>query len=268
MERDLFEIYKTPQSQNPSLIVGWQTHDTGKIGSRVIDFLNEKLGNQEIAEIKPLSFFLLRGAEFKDDLIQIPEGKFWACEKSDLLTFKSDEPEYEQYKFLSAAMDLAQHHCKVKELYTINGTISSIAHTAPRGILAVFNEPELQGRLRSYGLEDMTWEGPPAISSYLLWVARGRGIPGVSLWPQVPFYLAAKEDPEAIKLTLSFLDWRFNLGLDLRELDEEIGRQKGKISRLREENSEINMSIGMLERGFSLSEEEQMRLAREVYQAL
>jgi proteasome assembly chaperone (PAC2) family protein len=265
MEKDLFEIYQIPQLQSPCLIVGWQTQDIGKIGSKVIDFLNEKLGGREIAEIKPLGFFPLGGTTFKDDVIQVPESRFWACEKNDLLLSKSDEPKFDWYKFLNAVLDLAEYHRKLKELYTISGTTSFIAHVTPRRILTVFNQLEFQKRLWGYELENMNWKGPPAISSYLLWVAQRRGIPGVSLWPEVPFYLAASEDPEAIKLALSFLNRRFNLDLDLRELDEEIKKQNGKIARLREENSEVNKSIRMLERGLALSEEEQMKLAQEIY---
>ncbi len=208
------------------------------------------------------------GVYFKDDLIQVPESKFWAGEKNNLLIFKSNEPEFEQYKFLNAVLDIAEYHCKAKELYTIGGTVSFIAHTSPRRILTVFNQPEFQRRLRGYRLTDMDYEGPPAISSYLLWIAKRRGIPGVSLWPEIPFYLAAGEDPQAIKLTLSFLDRRFNLGLDLEEFDLEIRNQNVKIARLRAENPEINNSIEWLERGLSLSEEKQLKLAKEIYQLL
>lgn len=268
MENKLFKIGRAIRFHSPSLIVGWQTHDVGKIGSRVIDFLNEKLAGQEIGEINPSGFFSLGGATFKDDLIQAPESKLYACQKNELLTVKSNMPEYTQYKFLNAVLDLAQSHRKVKDLYTISGTVSLIPHTSPRHVLAVFNQPEFQKQLQGYGLEDMTWKGPPAISSYLLWVAKRRGIPGMSLWPEVPFYLAAGEDPQGIKLTLSLIDRRFNLGLDLKELDEETERQKEKIARLRSKNPETNKSIVMLERGLSLSKEEQMNLAKDVYQVL
>jgi proteasome assembly chaperone (PAC2) family protein len=268
MESNLLEVYRTPQLQNPSLIVGWQTHDVGEIGSKVIDFLNEKLGGEAIAEIEPSSFFSLGGAAFRDNIIQTPESKFWACQESGILTFRSSEPEHNGYEFLSAVLDFAQHSCQAKELYTVSGTVSMLAHTAPRRILAVFNQPEFHKRLQGYGLEDMTWEGPPAISSYLLWVAKRRGISGVSLWPEVPFYLAAEEDTRAVKLTLSFLDRRFNLGLDFSRLDEEAKRQEERIAQLRNENLEINKSIAMLERGLRLSEEEQVKLARGVYQVL
>lgn len=268
MEKDLVEVYQTSQLRNPSLIVGWQTHDAGKLSSKVIHFLSEKLGGQKIAAIKHSGFFPLGGAAFKDNLVQVPESKFWASEKIALLIFRSEEPEYEWYKFLTTVLDFAQHYCQVKELYTISGTLSLTAHTTPRRILTVYNQPEFQKTLHSYELEDMTWEGPPAISSYLLWLAKRRDIPGLSLWPEIPFYLAAAEDPAATKLTLSFLDRRFNLELDLGELDPEISNQNEKIAQLRKENTEINEYINQLESGLSLNEEEQVKLAREVYELL
>jgi proteasome assembly chaperone (PAC2) family protein len=262
------EIYKSPKLHSPSLIVSWQTRDIGKLGLKVIDFLNEKLGGREIAEIKPLGFFTFGGVRFKDDLIQVPESKFWACEKDNLLTFKSDEPIFEHYPFLNLVLDFAEHHCHAKELYTISGAVSYIAHTNPRRILTVFNQPELKKSLQGSGLENMTWEGPPAISSYLLWLAKRRGIPGASLWPEIPFYLATREDPQAIKLTLSFLNKRFNLGLNLGEFDLEIRDQNEKIVQLRKENAEINKYINMLESGLRLDEEEQLKLAEKVYELL
>jgi proteasome assembly chaperone (PAC2) family protein len=265
VEKNPLEIYKTPKLHSPSLIVSWQTRGIGKLGPKVIDFLNEKLGGREIAEIKPLGFFPFGGVRFKDDLVQVPESKFWACEKNNLLTFRSDEPEFEDYRFLNSILDFAEHHCQAKELYTLSGVVSFTAHTSPRRILTVFNKAELKERLQGYGLENMTWEGPPAISSYLLWLAKRRGIPGVSLWPEIPFYLATREDPHAIKLTLSFLNKRFNLGLNLGEFDLEIRDQNEKIAQLRKENAEINKYICMLESGLRLDEEEQLKLAEKVY---
>jgi len=268
VEKNLFEIYQACGLQNPSLIIGWQNHDAGELSSKVIHFLSEKLGSLPVAEIKPSGFFPLGGAAFKDNLIQVSQSKFWACGKSNLLILQSEEPRYEWYRFLTTVLDFAKHYCQVKELYTISGTPSLTAHTAPRRILAVYNQPKFQKTLRGYGLEDMSWEGPPAISSYLLWVAKGRDIPGLSLWPQIPFYLAAGEDPAATKLALSFLDRRFDLGLDLEEFDLEIKNQNGSIAQLRRENTEVNQYINQLESGLNLSEEEQVKLAREVYELL
>jgi hypothetical protein len=65
-------------------------------------------------------------------------------------------------------------------------------------------------------------------------------------------------------MTLSFLDKKFNLGLDFRELDEEIRGQNIKIDQLREEDSEIDKYIGMLESELPLSEAEQVELTMKV----
>jgi hypothetical protein len=55
------------------------------LGLGVIDFLIEKLEGKLIAEINPLGFFNFTGVRFKDDLVLVPESKFWACEKNNLL---------------------------------------------------------------------------------------------------------------------------------------------------------------------------------------
>jgi len=268
VEKDPFEIYRIPELHHPSLMVVWQPHDPGKLGSRVVRFLTEKLEGKEMAEINPLGFFPFGGARFKNDLVQAPESQFWACEKYNLLIFKSDEPVFEHYRFLNLVLDFAQHHCGMKEFYTLNGAVSYIAHTSPRRIVTVFNQTEMKNSLEDHGLVEMTWEGPPAISSYLLWGAKRRGISGVSLWLEIPFYLAPREDPQAIKQVLTFLNRRFNLGLDLKGFDLEIKYQNEKIAQLRSENGEINKYISMLENGQRLDAEEQLTLVSEVHELL
>jgi len=265
--KNIFKFSAQPEFENPSLIVGWNK-DAGKLSSKVIEYLNRKMKSKSFCEIEPTTFFSLGGVAVENNIARFPESKFYYSERSDLVIFDGSEPQFERYRFLNAILDVAKHHCKVKELLTISGTVSPIAHTSSRRILAVFNQQGFQEKLRSYGLEDMNWQGPPAISSYLLWVAERRGVPAVSLWLEIPFYLAASEDFQAIKLTLSFLDERFNLELDLTELDEKISNQNKKITQLREEDSEINKFIGMLESELSLSEVEQMELTTKVNELL
>jgi proteasome assembly chaperone (PAC2) family protein len=253
--------------KNPSLIVGWE-QDSGKLSPRVIEYLNKKIKSKSFCEIEPVDFFSLAGVTIENDVAQFPESKFYYSQKNDLVIFKGSEPQIERYRFLNAIADLAQSYCKIKELYTISATISPIAHTSRHRISAVFNQRQIQQKHRGYGLQDLNWQGPPAINSYLLWIAQRRGIPGVSLWPQIPFYLAACEDFQAIKLTLTFLDKKFNLGLDLAELDEKYRDQNIKIDRLREEDPEIDKYIGILESELSLSEAEQVELTMKVTEIL
>lgn len=268
MERPPYEIYRIPNLQNPSLIVGWQTQDVGKIGTKVIDFLNEKLGGKEVVRIKTIDFFSSGGVKIENNIARIPESKFFACEKNALLLFKSDEPEYEWHRFLNSVLDIAQYSFKIKELYTVNGNPSLIPHTRYRRMLTVFNKPEFGEEIGRYGLLGMNYEGPPAMSSFLLWLARRRNIAGVSIWVDIPFYLAPLEDPVAQKEVLEFFNRRFNLRVDLREIDLEALDQNKKMAQLSEQNAEIRRLFNLLESGISLDGEEQLRLTRQIYEIL
>ena len=268
MEKAPVKIYSSPRLRNPSLLVLWQNRDIGKLTSRVADVLKEKLGGEEMAEIKSSGFFTFGGVRFRKDLVKMPQSKLWAFERQNLLVFKSDEPEFEHYRFLNTLLDVSKDHFQMKELYTLDVVPSLTVHTRPRRIFAVFNQANLRERWKEDGLEAMTWEGPPALSSYLLWVAQQREIPGVSLWLEIPFYLSASGDPQAVHSALSLLDKKFSLDLDLETLNIEIREQNEKITKLRKENLEMDRYFKLLETGLGLEEEEQLKLAKEVYDIL
>jgi len=253
--------------ENPTLIVAWD-EDAGKLGPKVIEYVNRKLDGKSFCEVEPTGFFSLEGVAIENDIAQFPEGKFYNCRRKDLVVFKSNEPRFERHKFLDGVCDLAQRYCKIRQLYTLSGTVSLLAHTDSRKILAVFNQEQIQQELSGFGLENMNWQGPPAVSSFLLWVAQRKNIPGVSLWTEIPFYLAASQDLQAIRATLSFLDKRFGLALDLAEIDEQIRRQNAKIDRLRQDDIQIDRYIGMLESKLALSADEQVELSKKVSEVL
>jgi exonuclease VII small subunit len=58
------------------------------------------------------------------------------------------------------------------------------------------------------------------------------------------------------------------LGLDLGGFDLEIKDQNEKIAQLRRKDAEIDQYLNLLERGHSLDEEGQLKLAQEVYDLL
>jgi proteasome assembly chaperone (PAC2) family protein len=265
--KEPFKCIQQPSLKNPSLIVGWNK-DAGKVSPTVIDFLNEKLGGRMFCEIDLENFFTFGGVAVEDDIAEFPESKFYYNEQMDVVFFKSDQPHLQHYKFLNTVLDIAENICHVTELYTVSGFVSSFIHTSPRKVFSVFNLPEFRDKFQGYGLEDLTWEGPPAMSTYLLWIARERGLPGLSLWPEIPFYLGAHEDPQSVKNTLFFLNNKFHLNLDLTGFDNAIREQNEKIALLRQENDEIDRYLKLLESGLHLEEEEQVKLAREIYSCL
>ena len=262
------KIYKKLKFQNPSLVVVWN-EDAGNLGRAVGGYLKQKLTGQEFAEITLENFFPLDGVSVKDDLAQFPESKFYACQENKLVIFQSTPPESEWYAFLNSVLDMAEHHCQIKELYTIGGMISESAHTIPRTLLTIVNSPEMKETLSQYDIaSDMDYQTPhgqrPTLSSFLLWVAKRRNIQGASLWVPIPFYLVATEDIKAQRSILSFLDKRFELRLDFSDLDQEVQDQNEKLAQLRFDFPKIDDPIRRLESNLGLSEEENRELIRQI----
>ncbi len=272
MTTDPLRLSWQPELKHASLVVGWN-QDAGRLGTKVTDYLNKKLGGQSFGEIEPVDFFPLRGVAIEDDLVQFPESKFYACPKSDLVVFQSTPPRYEWYKFLNLILDVAEHYCHVQELHTIGGMISLGAHTAPRELRGTFNSPELKKTLSHYNLAGgLDYETPrgqrPTLNSFLLWVAKRRNIPGANLWVPIPFYLVSVDDPRAQRKVLEFLNQRFSLGIDFGDLDEEVRRQNQILAEMRNSFPDIDGSIRRLESNLRLSVEENQKLVEETEKLL
>ena len=271
-EKHAFEIYGEPEIESSSLVVGW-SEDAGKLGTKVADYLNKKLGGEELGQIEPADFFPLGGVIVEDDVAQFPESKFYWCREKHLVILRSNQPGSEWHRFLNSVLDVAEDYCHAKELYTIGGMVSLAAHTSPRELLAVANSPEMREILSQYdlarGFDYETAPGQrPTLSSFLLWVAKRRKVAAASLWVPIPFYLVAAEDPRAWRKTVEFLDRRFGLGIDLGDLDEDVARQDEKIAELRSRSVEVDGYIRKLESNLGMTQEENEKLVKEVEEFL
>ena len=163
----------------------------------------------------------------------------------------------------------AQKCGSVKEIYTIGGMVGVSAHLAPRKIFPVFNSVEMKERIGSYhageGIDYQTPAGQrPTVSSFLSWIAKGRNIPAVNLWVVIPFYLTTVRDAMACKVMLKFFDQKFNLGMELGQIDDDISMQNQKIEHARNHAAEIDGYLSKLEASMDLSEEENISLINEI----
>ena len=266
-ERSPLRLWCEPELDHPSLVIGWSV-DAGRLGTRVIDYLNRKLDGRIFCEIEPAVFFPLGGVSIEDDLVQFPESKFYACDVDNLALFKSAPPSYAWHEFLNLILDAAERW-QVKEIYSIGGIVSPGAHTAPRELVGVFNSPELKAALGRYGLNpDLDYETPPGqrptLSAFLLWAASRRNIAAVNLWVPVPFYLVAMDDPRAQKRVLEFFNQRFDMRLDFTDLDAEISQQNETLAEVRSRVPDVDEYIKKLESNLVLSTEENQKLAAEI----
>lgn len=261
-------IYGEPKIQNPYLLVGWSP-DGGSLGSRVMDYLIKETGAEEFCELEPAGFFPLDRVDIDDDVIQFPDSRFFASESRNLVIFRSSQPQKKHLAFLGLVLDVAER-LRASEICTVGGMISGIAHTSERKIVSVVTRPELKRQLAAPELATgMDYQGgPPTVNSLLLWLTQNRNFDGLSLWQEIPFYLAEMPDLRAVRTMLGFLDGRFGWHLDLTELDRQVASQEQQIDLLRQQHTEIGEYISRLERGDELTAEEGQRLASQVAESL
>jgi proteasome assembly chaperone (PAC2) family protein len=255
-----------PRLQHPSFIVGWAS-DPGGVSRLVAQYLVKASNSRSFCQIEPAGFYSLSGVTVNDDVAQFPQGRFFCNETGDVMVLQADEPQSHKYEFLSAVLDLAERYANAQALYTINGITSLTPHTAVRGVSAFFNDAGLWRRLRQFVPANMDWQGPPDTSTYLLWLAGKRGLPGASLWVEVPFYLAGHEDFQSAEAVLSLLAMMLGRDLELRELDQLVADQNEKLAHL-QDDPEIEEKIRTLEEGESLDRQEQLELIEAVDSAL
>jgi proteasome assembly chaperone (PAC2) family protein len=265
-------LSSSPGLKEATMIVAW-TEDGGSLGVRTVDYLIQSLGCREFGEILPEGFFPMGGVNVVDDVARFPECRFYVCESSNLVIFKSSIPRTGWHRFLTSLLDVAQQDCGVNEIYTLGAMISSAAHTVPRLLITIVNDKEIKASLEPYNvMADNDYETPPGqkptLSSYLAWLAGQRGIPAVNLWVPVPYYLVPIDDPRSVKRLVYFFNSKFGLGVDFTALDAVIAEQNDRLARLFEKSPEIKNMVRRLEVGDGLDGEESEKLAREIAEAL
>jgi proteasome assembly chaperone (PAC2) family protein len=254
------------------VVVVWN-QDVGRLGPKVADYLARQLEGRELGEISPEGFFSLSGVTVEDDVAQFPESKFYRCQKENFVIFRSDIPRFDWYGFINLVLDIAEKYFKVKQIYTVGGMVLPSAHTTPRTLLSVVNSTEMKRMLGGYDVvHDMDYETRedqrPTFSSYLLWAAKLRDIPGACLWVPVPFYLMTVEDPQACKKVLEFFNRHLELNINLADIDDEVAEQNHKIALARSRFPELDDYITKLESNLGLTADEGEKLVKEIDELL
>ncbi len=255
-----------------ALVVGWRG-DSARVGAGVIGYLRGKLQCRAGGGIALERFFSFAGVSVENNLIRFPENRMYAAATERALLFVSDPPHYDWYEYLNALIDHAQKISGVGALFTLGCMVSLSCHTQPREIFMVFNSETAKKKFAAGEQErNIDYQTPPdqkpTLNSYLLWVARRRNIPGVSLWVPVPFYLATVGDRSAEKMIVSYFSRTLNWQIEVSDLDRAVRRQHAAIDRLRSDNREVDEYLDRLECRRDLTEEENLKLMRAVEEGL
>ena len=218
-----------PQLNSPVLIAafeGW--NDGANSATTTVRHLSDQWGGQLLATMDPESYY---DFQVQRPIINI-ESKgvrslTWpttsvsvahlANSSHDAVLVNGIEPSMRWPSFCSELLDLADS-LGVQQVIVLGALLAATPHTRPVPITGFASDATLADRL---GFETTTYEGPTGIVGVLQSQAQDAGFSAVSLWAQVPYYVAEPPCPKATLALLAMLEDLVDVSIDLGDLPDD-----------------------------------------------
>ena len=248
-------FYKEPHLDKPYFIAAWP--GMGNVALEAANFLREKLQAEEFAEIEADDFFPLSGINIRDNLVEkllLPKSKFYSWRNrlplKDILIFIGDaQPSSgKEYPFANQVMDIAIKF-RVERIYTFAAMPSNIGHKDVPRVWGVVTDAKLIEILKEFGVQIMLDGHISGLNGSLLGVAKMRGIDGICLLGEIPYYATQIENPRASKAVLEVLENMLDIHIDMTELENLAEYTEAEIERYMHQIREEIQLERMLRKG-------------------
>jgi proteasome assembly chaperone (PAC2) family protein len=223
----LLDVETWPKLRDPIIVVtlsGWV--DAGMAGAGSVAVLAEQLeasrtfGRIDLADLMDLqqtrpTVHLVDGVsrEIIWPAIELVAGRAGR----DVVVCVGPEPSLRWRAVLAEIVDAAAR-LGVARAFTLGGIPSLASHRRPVEVLATATSAEL---VTEAGAWRNDYTGPTGAQSALAVLLGQAGIPTISLWAQVPHYVAAGPSPPAIRSVLARLRELGGVEVDLSVLDDQ-----------------------------------------------
>ena len=131
-----------------------------------------------------------------------PETRFYAIvrpdQEHDLVVVVGDEPTF-RWKTFARTVTAVLSDSGVESATILGAYIGSVTHSTPVPLSGVATDPST---LSASGLPPTDYSGPTGIVAVLGEAFKETGIPATSIWAATPHYLAANENPMAMRALL------------------------------------------------------------------
>jgi len=193
----------------PWLITAWP--GMGNVAMIAAVYLVERLKAEPFAELSSVGHFDVDKVEVKDGLVQstrMPHSIFyrWVNPKGrDLIIFVGEaQPSTGTYAFAHA---LLEHASKlgIERVITIASMASQLHPTAEPRVFGVATDQAALDELRRLETKPLDDGQVGGLNGVMLGVAAERGVPGVCLLGEIPYFAAGVPNPKAAKAVLEVL---------------------------------------------------------------
>ena len=242
--------------RDPVLIAafsGW--NDFGGAAAAAIKHMAEQWKATDLAEIRNERLFDFTverpkvRLEGEQRVIDWPRHRFRLASppgaERDFVLLSGPEPHLRWRTFTEAIADFMVEVGATLSI-TIAAQAGAVPHTRPLPVTLSASDSDFEGQ---FGLRvpQSRYEGPTGIVGAFNVDQRQRGFRNASLWAQLPHYLSAGPNPNAISALVRLIDRGFGTETSLARIERRIERFKEQVQQAITESGEAESYIRMLE---------------------
>jgi proteasome assembly chaperone (PAC2) family protein len=243
MNTDKLKIERNPQFSSPRLILGFSGWmDGGDVSTGTIKVLREKLNAEQFAHIEPTGFYIYNfpgtmeisslfrpHTKMKDGLVlkyDPPANTFYGSTEHNLILFSGKEPNLNWELYADCIFGLCEKF-GVRRIFFVGSVAGLTPHTREPRMTFSMSDEKLKTLLPKQGVRFSNYQGPAAMTSYLLSRATAQGVEMLSMVAEIPAYVQGYNPrciEAAVRVLSHILDLRINLD-DLREMGDDFEKR-------------------------------------------
>ena len=194
----------------------------------------------------------------------------------DIILFLGTEPNLYWEEYGDTVVSLAREF-KVSRIYTFGAIYDRSPYNREPNITCTCTSGKIRDELIKYNVVMSSREGMATINLMLLYAFQKNGLDGVNLTVRVPYYpefnVSLDYSPRSVKAILERLNHLMKMGIDFKDLNQEIIEIESKLDTVRKKNTEFNTYLEELEKNytetpyqepFDISADEAVRFAEEL----
>ncbi|MDH5752848.1 MAG: PAC2 family protein [Deltaproteobacteria bacterium] len=218
---------KQPAVHKPVLIAAFQGwNDGGQSATGAVSWLMEFTRAERFASIDPENFYIFSEhrptvslVEGKTRHIEWQKNEFCAGtlpEGGDVILLKGVEPDL-LWRTFSANILAVARYLEVRQVVVLGAYLADVLYSLPVEINGFSSETALGEK---QDIKPSNYEGPTGIVGVLTDVCGMEGLPTLSLWAAIPYYISIP-NPKGVRALLNRLQKILGFGLDMSALDQE-----------------------------------------------
>jgi predicted ATP-grasp superfamily ATP-dependent carboligase len=231
---------------------GW--NDAGEAASRALDHLAELCDAQPVGEVDPEEFYDfqvnrpvisveeagVRGIEWRTTRVMVGS---LDDDGADIVLIRGIEPNIRWRTFTEHMVQICQA-VSARRVVLLGALLADTPHRRSLPVTGVSSSPDLAEVLR---LDPASYTGPTGIVGVLAAGLEDAGLPVVSYWASVPYYVGQPPSPKATVALLRCVEDALDRALDLADLPEEAHAWERAVDEMVSDDEELAGIVTALE---------------------